>query len=197
MDSERLKLVLVCGLVILLIALIIWTASVVKSRMSTNRTVVIENNRIEGAIAYDEAHATSDKYWYNKYDMDSEDEIDRLKAKHYFNDIKECIDDLIIEMYDCGFVHTEELYTIAYGKDALTPDAPIFKVYGEDEDEDLELPPLSNEAKEQILSKWEEYVDVLFEEVVIETSQNEISLIKDSLKKYGHKDLAVLLKCPE
>ena len=120
MDSERLKLVLVCGLVILLIALIIWTASVVKSRMSTNRTVVIENNRIEGAIAYDEAHATSDKYWYNKYDMDSEDEIDRLKAKHYFNDIKECIDDLIIEMYDCGFVHTEELYTIAYGKDALT-----------------------------------------------------------------------------
>ena len=132
MDSERLKLVLVCGLVILLIALIIWTASVVKSRMSTNRTVVIENNRIEGAIAYDEAHATSNKYWYNKYDMDSEDEIDRLKAKHYFNDIKECIDDLIIEMYDCGFVHTEELYTIAYGKDALTPDAPIFKVYGED-----------------------------------------------------------------
>ena len=100
-------------------------------------------------------------------------------------------------MYDCGFVHTEELYTIAYGKDALTPDAPIFKVYGEDEDEDLELPPLSNEAKEQILSKWEEYVDGLFEEVVIETSQNEISLIKDSLKKYGHKDLAVLLQCPE
>ena len=35
MDSERLKLVLVCGLVILLIALIIWTASVVKSRISS------------------------------------------------------------------------------------------------------------------------------------------------------------------
>ena len=68
--------------------------------------------------------------------MADADEIMKIRYQHYFNKLDECIRDLVIEMYDCGLVRTEELYSIAYGQDALTPDSVVYRISddsGEDE----------------------------------------------------------------
>jgi hypothetical protein len=105
-------------------------------------------------------------------------------------------------MYDCGLVRTEELYATAYGREALTADAPIYKTTGIVEDEDYaealkNLPPVSEEATKIIYEKWTGYVKQLLDLVEIFASDNDIATIVDILMLYGKKDLTVLLHSPE
>ncbi len=106
--------------------------------------------------------ASSMGYWYNKEDMADADDIMKLRYQHHFNKLEDCIHDLIVEMYDCGQVRTEELYTIAYGQDSLTPDSVIFRISeGSDDnaDDDVSdisaLAPVSDDAQGKIYEKME------------------------------------------
>jgi hypothetical protein len=153
----------------------------------------------------DDKEDTQDKekeskgYWINRDDLQDADESYILRYYHYFDNIDQCINDLVVEMYDCGFVKTEEIFVIAYGRDALTPDSYIYMT---DADGDLDkaraaLPPVSEKNQKLIYDKWCSYVDRLFETVEVHTSPENQAIIKDALMVYGRKKTSILLKSPD
>ena len=115
--------------------------------------------------------------------------------------LEECINDLVVEMYDCGLVRTEELYMIAYGIEALTPDSPVFHITGISSDDDdapvTSLPPVSTDAQRKIYERWTSYVNALLQLVEIRTSEDNKKAIIDGLMTYGRKNLLTLLYSPE
>ncbi len=201
-------LTIIFGILLLLvfIFLSIWTISSSGKKVSTTRSKRsaaakrnLENDLFDEIDDIDESMG----YWYNKEDMADADEIMKIRYQHYFNKLDECIRDLVIEMYDCGLVRTEELYSIAYGQDALTPDSVVYRISddsGEDEANvhaSLSLPPVSDEAQRKIYEKWSGYVNELLETVDIETSDDNKKAIIDGLMTYGRKNLRTLLYSPE
>ncbi len=69
----------------------------------------------------------SKNYWYNKQDVEDRPEGRAVESYyHYFNEAKDCIKDLIIEMYDCGLVRTELLEAIAYSGGMVGKEAKDF-----------------------------------------------------------------------
>ena len=204
MDNTTLKIVFGVILLIAFILLIIWSVMISKSKMSKKRKNKLELSRLEQEESLKEDSSGSKGYWYNKEDMADADEIMKIKYQHHFNDIDECVNALIVEMYDCGLVKTEELYTTAYGLDALTPDALVFKTSGlspddtPDEDEDeSSLPPVDDDAQREIYEKWCSYVEELLKTVEINASDDDKNLIIDELRTYGRKNLLTLLYSPE
>lgn len=56
-------------------------------------------------------------YWYNLREIeDCKEGEDFEKYYHYFIGVDQGVKELLIEMYDCGIVRTDELEEIAYGK---------------------------------------------------------------------------------
>ncbi len=205
MNNSTLAIVFGIILFIALIMLIIWSINVSKTKISKQRKNKMAVSRKQQKDSLEEDLASSKGYWFNKEDMENADDIMKLRYQHHFDDIDECVKSLIIEMYDCGLVKTEELYTTAYGPDALTPDALIFKTSGldtDDEDEeteasDISLPPIPDDAQRKIYEKWTGYVEQLLTEVEIKTSDDDKHAIIDELMTYGRKNLLTLLYSPE
>lgn len=192
-------------LLISLICLIIWTIQASRERISkkrSRRSVAAKQKHSDDLFETDAASSMG--YWYNKEDMADADDIMKLRYQHHFNKLEDCIHDLIVEMYDCGLVRTEELYTIAYGQDSLTPDSVIFRISeGSDDnaDDDVSdisaLAPVSDDAQRKIYEKWSGYVNSLLEIVEIQTSDDNKKAIIDGLMTYGRKNLLTLLYSPE
>ena len=179
-------LTVVFGILLLLafIALIVWSIQVSKEKMAnkrSRRTTAVKKK-------YEEA-------------LEDGDAITRLRCEHHFNKLEECINDLVVEMYDCGLVRTEELYMIAYGIEALTPDSPVFHITGVSSDDDdapvTSLPPVSTDAQRKIYERWTSYVNALLQLVEIRTSEDNKKAIIDGLMTYGRKNLLTLLYSPE
>lgn len=196
-------LTVVFGILLLLafIALIAWSIQASKKNMATRRTrrTTAAKKKCEESL---ESDTDADMgYWYNKEDMEDGDAITRLRCEHHFNKLDECINDLIVEMYDCGLVRTEELYMIAYGVDSLTPDSPVFHISGispdDDDDPVTSLPPVSVDAQRKIYDRWTSYVNALLQLVEIKTSEDNKKAIIDGLMTYGRKNLLTLLYSPE
>ncbi len=195
-----------------LIILIACTVKHSKNKMTLKRGEKLAESRKEHRKKLKEDLHSELGYWFNRDDMEGvEDKILMLKYRHYFDTVEECINDLLIEMYDCGFVKTEELYTIAYGSDALTEDSVVFQTEGlgldgendatEDEAAEegskSELPPVSERAMNKIHAKWRTYVGDLLANVEIK-SDDAIKLeIIEGLTSYGQTDLMTLLHSPE
>ena len=138
-------------------------------------------------------------FWINRDDIEDENQAHLLRYYHYFDNIDECIHDLIVEMYDCGFVRTEEIFVAAYGEEALTPDSFIYMT---DADCDLEkakaaLPPVSEKNQKIIYDLWCSYVEKLLDTVEIHTTDANKDIIKDALMVYGRKKITILLRSPE
>lgn len=56
-------------------------------------------------------------YWYNQRELeDCKEGEDFEKYYHYFIGVDQGVHELIMEMYDCGIVRTDELEEIAYGR---------------------------------------------------------------------------------
>lgn len=56
-------------------------------------------------------------YWYNLREVeDCREGEDFEKYYHYFIGVDQGVQELLVEMYDCGIVRTDELEEIAYGK---------------------------------------------------------------------------------
>lgn len=196
-------LTVVFGILLLLafIALIVWSVQVSKEKMAnkrSRRTTAVKKKYEEALEGDTEADMG---YWYNKEDMEDGDAITRLRCEHHFNKLEECINDLVVEMYDCGLVRTEELYMIAYGIEALPPDSPVFHITGVSSDDDdapvTSLPPVSTDAQRKIYERWTSYVNALLQLVEIRTSEDNKKAIIDGLMTYGRKNLLTLLYSPE
>ena len=117
---------------------------------------------------------------------------------HYFDDPDEVVLDLITEMYDCGYVRTEELQRIAYGitfksldmKEILKSDTTV----GFDKDQATKEP--SDADKQEAYEKWCGYVDGFREILVIKATDEVENYLIDAMYEYGHKDIEELMYSP-
>lgn len=140
--------------------------------------------------------SNDDFYWYNKNDVD---EKPSYKTKemyyHYFNLPADCIEDLLVEMYDCALVRTEEIRYIAYGiepkavsiKDILSEGNYYYK------DQPKRKDPLPQDLI-KIYEKWCGYVDKLFDKVEIHADEFTIQEIRRLLYEFGRNDVDVLIE---
>lgn len=203
-DMEILKIVLPIVLIILFILLVIWSIKLFSANMEKKRESVLSHDRNKRMKDLADENKTDMGYWYNKEDIEDAEYEDRIRYEHHFDTISECVTGLIVEMYDCGLVKTEEIYGIAYGRDSITEDSLIFRTIGlsdddssDDSDDDYDLPAISSGAAKEIYEKWSLYVERLLDMVEINVSDEDMQEIIDKLNEYGRNDLSVLLHSPE
>lgn len=140
--------------------------------------------------------SNDDFYWYNKTDVA---EKPSYKTKemyyHYFNIPTDCIDDLLVEMYDCALVRTEEIRYIAYG---IEPKAVSIKDILSEGNYYYKEQPKKKEPLPQdlikIYEKWCGYVDKLFDKVEIHADEFTIQEIRRLLYEFGRNDVDVLIE---
>lgn len=205
MNDKTLMIIFAALLFIVFILLIIWSAKVAKTDMIKKRTRKTLSYKEKQKSQLQEGLPAGNKFWYNKEDMaDATDEVLKLRCKHFFENNSDCVHDIIIEMYDCGIVKTEELFVAAYGEAALTPDSLVFKLTGMSEDEDTEkeeekesLPPISDDSQRVIYEKWTQYVNKGLEMIEINAPESDKGQIVDELMTYGRKNLLTLMYSPE
>lgn len=199
MDKNTLQMGYVILLIIFFLALVLLTILYIRRRLAIRREATDHDMDRWSEEIIQEEQGESKGYWLNKDDMDEEDQTYRLRYYHYFDNIDECIHDLIVEMYDCGFVRTEDIFVAAYGEDALKPDSFIYMT---DDDPDFEkakaaLPPVSEKNQKIIYDLWVSYVEELLDRVEIHTIPANQDIIKDALMVYGRKKISILLRSPE
>ena len=199
MDRTTLQMGYGILLIIFFLALVIMTILYIRKRLAVRREATDLDIDKWSEEVIQEEQSESKGYWLNKDDMDETDQTYRLRYYHYFDNIDECIHDLIVEMYDCGFVRTEDIFVAAYGEDALKPDSFIYMT---DDDPDFEkakaaLPPVSEKDQKIIYDLWVSYVEQLLDRVEIHTTQANQDIIKDALMVYGRKKIGILLRSPE
>ena len=140
--------------------------------------------------------SSADFYWYNKMDV-AEKPIYKTADMYYhrFNIAKDVIEDLLVEMYDCALVRTEEIKYIAYG---IEPRAVSMKEIlsagnkGYTATQKLKQP--SEADLEKIYQKWCGYVDKLFDKVEIYADEFTITEIRTLLCEYGRSDVDILIE---
>ena len=199
MDKNTLQMGYVILLILFFLALVFLTILYIRMRLAIRREATDQDRSKWADELIQEEQGESKGYWLNKDDMDEVDQTYRLRYYHYFDNIDECIHDLIVEMYDCGFVRTEDIFVSAYGEDALKPDSFIYMT---DDDSDFEkakaaLPPVSEKNQKKIYDLWVSYVEELLDRVEIHTTQANQDIIKDALMVYGRKKIGILLRSPE
>lgn len=199
MDKNTLQMGYIILLIIFFLALVILTILYIRKRLAMRREATEHDKDRWADELIQEEQSESKGYWLNKDDMDESDQTYRLRYYHYFDNIDECIHDLIVEMYDCGFVRTEDIFVAAYGEDALKPDSFIYMT---DDDPDFEkakaaLPPVSEKNQKIIYDLWVSFVEELLDRVEIHTTQANQDIIKDALMVYGRKKIGILLRSPE
>lgn len=199
MDKNTLQMGYVILLILFFLALVFLTVLYIRKRLAIRREATDQDRSNWADELIQEEQGESKGYWLNKDDMDEVDQTYRLRYYHYFDNIDECIHDLIVEMYDCGFVRTEDIFVSAYGEDALKPDSFIYMT---DDDPDFEkakaaLPPVSEKNQKKIYDLWVSYVEELLDRVEIHTTQANQDIIKDALMVYGRKKIGILLRSPE
>ena len=138
--------------------------------------------------------------WYNNQDIEAlTKKEDMYFHCHYFDDPKDAVLPLIIEMYDCAFVRTEEIQRIAYGikyqslglREILTSKTNL----GFDRSKIVKDP--TEEDLRKIKEKWCDYVDNFMQIIVIQAPDDIQAYIHDELYAYGENDVETLLFCPE
>lgn len=138
--------------------------------------------------------STDDFFWYNRLDV-AEKPAHKTPEMyyHYFDTAKDCIEDLLIEMYDCALVRTEEIRYIAYG---IEPRAiSVQEILSSDnyvQQNKMKEPTTQDLVR--IYEKWCSYVDKLFDKVEIHADAYTIDEIRNLLCEFGRNDVDVLLE---
>ncbi len=135
-------------------------------------------------------------YWFNKEDVaDRPDYKPEEMFYRHFTTANECIEDLLIEMYDCALVRTEDIRYIAYGIEprhvamrdvAATGNAAYNAAKKRKEP--------TKEDMDKIYRKWCSYVDKLFEIVEFRADNTTIGIIRDKLYEFGKSDVDTLIE---
>ena len=140
--------------------------------------------------------STDDFYWYNKMDVKERPSYKSEEMYyHHFNIAKDCIEELLMEMYDCALVRTEEIKYIAYGiepravsmKEILTSGNRNYMTQAK-----LKEPSTQDLVK--IYEKWCGYVDKLFEKIYVHADEYTINEIRSLLYEFGRSDVDVLIE---
>lgn len=204
---------------VVLVYLIIWTGKFVSycldKQRAKNRVVIQEKQK----SIRQRTIACAKNYWYNIREVEDcpkDKKVERLY--HYFETEQECIKALIIEMYDCALVRTEELERIAYGE--VRPVKIIVNPYEIDDEyddfdydfdeaveelmlqDDDEIAASAEEADDaevraEIYDRWTEYVMQLYDRICINCNEEMKAHIRSKIMSYGHKEVEILIHSPE
>lgn len=104
-------------LIVLFIYLVIWTLKLYALGRRQKRVERVRELRAKKDNMKNLPSTSKEHYWYNLRDMEdcSENESPE-RYYHYFGSVDEGMLSLLLEMYDCGIVRTDELEKLAYGK---------------------------------------------------------------------------------
>lgn len=104
-------------LVIFLIYMNIWTVKLHFFGKRQKKVKRIQELRAKGNEIKKRTIDCTKDYWYNLREVeDCKEGEDFEKYYHYFIGVDQGVHELLLEMYDCGIVRTDELEEIAYGK---------------------------------------------------------------------------------
>ena len=142
------------------------------------------------------AKPTDDFFWFNKVDAAERPSYKTIDMYyHHFNLPKDCIEDLLIEMYDCGLVRTEEIRYIAYG---IEPRAVSIKEILTSGNSNYVKQVKKKEPTTQdlvnIYEKWCGYVDKLFDIIEMHADESTYKQIRHMLYEYGRSDVDILIE---
>lgn len=136
---------------------------------------------------------TDDFYWFNKLDVEEKPDYKTKEMYyHHFNVPEDCIEDLLVEMYDCALVRTEEIRYIAYGIEPRT--ISMKEIMGNSNRNQKKLKEPNAEDLLKIYAKWCSYVDELFEKVEIHADDYTTEKIRTLLCEFGRSDVDEILE---
>ncbi|MCR5148831.1 MAG: hypothetical protein K6C35_07675 [Eubacterium sp.] len=139
-------------------------------------------------------------YWYNNQDIENlTKKEDMYFYCHYFDTPEDTVNSLIVEMYDCAFVRTEEIQYIAYGVRFKSMNFRTIintKEHIDFDKDEATKTPTSNDM-DVIYEKWCGYVDKFMEIIVFNAPDSIKDEIIESLYEYGRNDVDTLMVSPE
>ncbi len=139
--------------------------------------------------------STDEFYWYNKRDVSEKPAYKtREMYYHYFNVPEDCIEDLLMEMYDCALVRTEEIRYIAYG---IEPRPMSMKELMATSNKRLNQQKIKTPSQQDLLliyDKWCSYVDALFEIIEMHADDYTTERIRSLLCEFGRSDVDEILE---
>ncbi|MCM1179307.1 MAG: hypothetical protein NC347_03560 [Clostridium sp.] len=145
-------------LIVFLIYLVIWSIRLYQYNKRQQKVKRIQELRAKGNEIKKRTIDCTKDYWYNLREVeDCKDGEDFEKYYHYFIGVDQGVKELLLEMYDCGIVRTDELEEIAYGKNHFRNVDLSFL-------EELEREMMDDEEEEDEQDIPEESEDVLEEE---------------------------------
>ena len=104
-------------LVIFFIYMVIWSFKFHFFSKRQKKVKRVQQLRAKGNEIKKRTIDCTKDYWYNLREIeDCKEGEDFEKYYHYFIGVDQGVKELLIEMYDCGIVRTDELEEIAYGK---------------------------------------------------------------------------------
>lgn len=116
-ERQMLTYIIFGILVIFLIYMIVWTLKLHFFGKRQKKVRRIQELRAKGNEIKKRTIDCTKDYWYNLREVeDCKEGEDFEKYYHYFIGVDQGVHELLLEMYDCGIVRTDELEEIAYGK---------------------------------------------------------------------------------
>ncbi len=139
-------------------------------------------------------------YWYNNQDIENlTKKEDMYFYCHYFNEPEDAVMPLIVEMYDCAFVRTEEIQYIAYG--VRFKSMNFRQIINTKEHIDFDITTATKTPTEDdkmlIYEKWRGYVDKFMEIIVFNAPDQVREEIIEKMYEYGRNDVDDLMVSPE
>ena len=118
---------------------------------------------------------------------------------HYFDQPEDAVMPLIVEMYDCAFVRTEEIQYIAYG--VRFKSMNFRQIINTKEHIDFDITTATKSPTEEdrllIYEKWRGYVDKFMEIIVFNAPDQVREEIIEKMYEYGRNDVDDLMVSPE
>ena len=192
-------------LVVILIYLIIWTVKFSGTQLDKKRARQSIEVRAKQNSIRQRTIACSKNYWYNNREVeDCPEDVPVERYYHYFETEQECLKALIMEMYDCALVRTEEIERIAFGevKPVELNFSSSYEVDDEYDDFDYDFDEAVEEADDseiraEIYDCWTGYVMQLYDMVCVNCNEEMKNHIRNKIMVYGHKDPEILIHSPE
>lgn len=143
-------------LIVFLIYLVVWSIRLYQYNKRQQKVKRIQELRAKGNEIKKRTIDCTKDYWYNLREVeDCKDGEDFEKYYHYFIGVDQGVKELLLEMYDCGIVRTDELEEIAYGKNHFrNVDLSFLEELeremmqdADEEEEEQEIPDESEDSK--------------------------------------------------
>lgn len=106
-------------LIIFFIYMVVWSVKFYFHTQRQKKVKRIQELRAKGKEEQKPIDDTKD-YWYNKREVEAcKEGEDPQRYYNFFTAVEDGVHGLLLEMYDCGIVRTDELEQVSYGKSRL------------------------------------------------------------------------------